>query len=66
MYEGGWHENFRGYTVYFHKDQLKFVKDYAYTKRITVTEAMNEIISKFEADYYADASNEQLLSKDKR
>lgn len=35
-------------------DNVKRVKDYAYTKRITIKQAMDEIIESFFADYSGD------------
>lgn len=37
------------------------VRDYAYTKRITVKEAVDEIIEKFFQDYRSNPKNEKLL-----
>lgn len=52
------------YTVIFQKNTMQFLRDYAFTKRITIKEALRLMIEKFEADYYADPNNEKLISKD--
>lgn len=52
------------YTVIFQKNTMKFLRDYAFTKRITIKEALREMIEKFEADYNADPNNEKLISRD--
>ena len=40
---------------------VKMLKDYAYTKRITVKQAMDEVIEKFFDDYNSNPKNEKLL-----
>lgn len=52
------------YTVIFQKNTMQFLRDYAFTKRITIKEALRIMIEKFEADYNADPSNEKLISRD--
>ena len=37
------------------------IKDYAYTKRITIKEAVDEIIEKFFGEYRSNPKNEKLL-----
>ena len=44
-------------------DKRDFVRDYAYTKRLTITETMNTIIGKFMKDYYKNPKNEELLKR---
>lgn len=60
----GLQEGTTRYTVIFHNSTMKFLRDYAFTKRITIKEAMRIMIEKFEADYYADPNNEKLISRD--
>ena len=42
------------------------IKDYAYTKRISIKEAVTEIVETFIADYESDPENEPLLSHKRR
>lgn len=42
-------------------DNVNDIRDYAYTKRITVKEAVDEIIEKFFRDYRKNPKNEELL-----
>lgn len=42
-------------------ENVDFIKDYAYTKRITIKDALDEIIGNFKANYEADKTNEPIL-----
>lgn len=52
------------YTVIFQKNTMKFLRDYAFTKRITIKEALTIMIEKFAEEYEADPNNEKLISRD--
>lgn len=54
------------YTVIFEQDNLDNLKDYAYTKRITQKEAINEILKEYFASYSSNPENEPLLADPKR
>lgn len=41
-------------------EALKFVRDYAYTRRVSIKDALTEIIEHFEQDYKSDPKNELL------
>ena len=55
----------RRFSVIMQKDTANKLYDYAYTKRITVKDALEEMVQKFIADYEADPKNEPLLQKPK-
>lgn len=55
----------RRFSVIMLKDTANKLFDYAYTKRITVKDALEEMVQKFIADYEADPKNEPLLQKPK-
>ena len=43
---------------------MKFLRDYAFTKRITIKEALTIMIERFAEEYAADPNNEKLISRD--
>jgi len=47
------------------KADIKFINDYAYTKRLTIKEAFHEMIDKFKQEYQSNPKNEKLLEKPK-
>lgn len=54
-------DKFVRWTCYFRESDLEKIKDYAYTKRLTNAEAMDEIISEF-----FDRHKEKLLHDHRR
>ena len=58
-------QGLRRFSVIMHKDTANKLYDYAYTKRITVKDALEEIVQKFIKDYEADPKNEPILQKPK-
>ena len=58
-------QGLRRFSVIMQKDTANKLFDYAYTKRITVKDALKEMVQKFFADYEADPNNEPLLQKPK-
>lgn len=49
------------FSVISKDENIKNLKDYAYTKRITIKDAFNEIIEDFFKRYKKNPKNEQLL-----
>ena len=49
------------FSVICKTENVKNLKDYAYTKRITLKESFDEIIEKFFQDYRSNPNNEELL-----
>ena len=48
------------------RETADLIKDYAYTKRITIKEALTEMVNFFIDDYYSDPDNEPLLKHRER
>ena len=48
-------------TFILEKETVDKIKDYAYTKRITIKEAVTLMVDTFIDDYYKDPKNEELL-----
>lgn len=49
------------FSVICKVENVKRLKDYAYTKRISIKQAMDEVIEKFFDDYNSNPKNEKLL-----
>lgn len=63
--QNGLTEDLTRATFILKVDNLNKLKDYAYTKRITIKDAINEAIESFINDYEADPKNERLLEHKK-
>lgn len=54
------------FSVMMSEELADFLRDYAYTKRQSMKDTINEIVGAFRANYEADPNNEPLLeSRDK-
>ena len=60
----GLQEGTTRYTVIIQNDTMKFLRDYAFTKRITIKDALQIMIERFANEYNADPNNEKLISRD--
>lgn len=49
------------FSVICKADNVKDLKDYAYTKRITLKDAVDEVVESFFRDYRSNTDNEVLL-----
>ena len=54
------------FSVICKADNVKDLKDYAYTKRITLKEAVDEVIESFFREYRSNPDNEELLDHTRR
>lgn len=54
-------EDYTRFTVICNTTNLKDLRDYAYTKRIPIKQAFDEIIEKFFQEYRSNPKNEKLL-----
>ena len=59
--QAGLTEEFTRATFIMKVETLDALKDYAFTKRISIKEAITDIIDSFIEDYKADPDNEPLL-----
>lgn len=50
-------------TVKLEHDDLNFVRDYAYTYRMTVTEVISNLVKKLKEDYENDPNKQPLQKK---
>lgn len=53
------------FSVRTAEETVNKIKDYAYTKRINVGEALSIIVDEFVAEYNSNISNEPILKHDK-
>lgn len=63
--QNGLTEDLTRATFILKVDNLNKLKDYAYTKRITIKDAINEAIESFINDYESNPDNETLLEHKK-
>lgn len=63
--QNGLTEDLTRATFILKVDTLDKLKDYAYTKRITIKDAINEVIENFIKEYEANPDNERLLKHKK-
>lgn len=54
------------FSVRLEKEMADWVRDFAYTKRYTIKEALAVMVNKFMADYQSDPENEPLLKHKRR
>ena len=54
------------FSVRLDREVADKVRDFAYTRRITVKEALAVMVNKFMADYQSDPENEPLLKHKRR
>lgn len=54
------------FSARIEREVADLIRDYAYTKRISVGEALTVIVKKFFDDYQADPENEPLLNHKRR
>ena len=54
-------EGYTRFSAICKVDNINILRDYAYTKRIPIKEALDEVLEKFFEDYNKNPKNEKLL-----
>ena len=64
--QAGLTKDLKRFTVIANVQAVNDLRDYAYTRRLTLKDAFNEIMEKFIEDYKNNPNNEKLLVDPKR